>query len=310
MADRQLLLIKAEANYGEGAAAAAADVVWGENVAFRPIGQVVTGAPAKPGLGGVRGFSYGEHAELTFSVPLGGSAAAGTAPKWGALFKACGWAETIAAGVSVTYSLAADPAASPSVAPIWRDGIHLHQLVGARGRVGFTFEEGQRPLANFALRGLLMPVDAGEPLVHGDADFTGWKDLKPVSQGSTLFSIGAIEPPLRSLTLEQSDNVLFSDRPNQKSVDLVGARTWSGRLRVSSLSPDDLNFEALRLANTLSTLALTHGTVAGQILTLNVKAETGMPTYSDDRGVHVSEVDLMPKPSGLSVDDEISLVLT
>lgn len=310
MPARQLLLFKAEAAYGDGAVHAAADVIWAENVAFRPMGQVVRGTPAKPGLGGVAGFNYGEHVELTFSVPLGGAAAAGTAPKWGGLMKACGYVETVAAGVSVTYGLAVDPAGSPSGAIVWRDGDHLHQLVGVRGRVGFTFEEGQRPMANFALRGLLTPVEEGASLVQGDADFTGWKDLKPVAQGNTLFSIGAVEPPLRSLTIEQSDNVLFNDRPNQKSVELIGPRTFSGRLRVSSLSPEDLNFEALRLANTLSTLAVTHGAVPGSVVTLNVRTETGMPTYSDDRGVHVTEVELTPIPSGLSLNNEVSLVIT
>jgi hypothetical protein len=310
MADRKLLLIKTEATYGDDAEAAAANAVWAEEVAYRPMGEVVSGTPAKPGLGATRGFVYGEHGELTFAVPLGGAAEAGVAPKWGELLKACGYAETIVADTSVTYALAASPSSSPSVSVVWREGRRLHKLVGARGRVSFTFEEGQRPRMNVTIRGLLIPVADGAVLAPADANFTGWLDVGPVSQGRTTFSIGGVEPPLRSLTVEQSDNLVFSDRPNQKSVELVGARTFTGRLRVGSLLPSELSFEALRLANTLSTLALVHNNVAGQILTLNLKAENGMPTYSDDRGLDVTEVDLMPKPSGLAADDEVSLVLT
>ena len=42
--------------------------------------------------------------QVKFDVELSGSGAAGTAPKWGQILMACGFAEGVAAGTSVTYS--------------------------------------------------------------------------------------------------------------------------------------------------------------------------------------------------------------
>lgn len=44
---------------------------------------------------------------ITLKLPCAGASAAGTAPDYGVLLKACGWSETIVGGTSVTYKLVA-----------------------------------------------------------------------------------------------------------------------------------------------------------------------------------------------------------
>lgn len=310
MEDKQLLWVKTEVTNGVDPVAAAADVVWAENASLSLKGERVGGDPAMAGLGGVKDYMYGQYAELTFEVPLGGSGAAGTAPKWGKLLLCSGWSETVSAGVSVTYALAANPAASSSASIIWRDGRRKHALSWARGMASFNVEEGKRPTVKFTFRGILTPVVDGAVIAHGDAVWTGWNDLDPVSQAMTQFSYNAQQVPLRSLSYDQSDNIVFSDRPNQKRVDLSGARIWSGKMKIDTPLPSVLSLEALAIANTLATATLVHGTVAGKILTLTSKSQNEMPSYSKVKGVDVTDVSLSFKPSAMNLDDQIALVCT
>ncbi|MFN3582616.1 hypothetical protein [Phenylobacterium sp.] len=311
MEAKALLLIKPEAAYNTDSEPAAANVIWAENVQYTPRGQFVAGDPAMPGLGGVQGHTVGEHGELTFDVPLSLSGTAGVAPKWGPLHNACGYSETIVADTSVTYALAANPAASTSVSIAWRKHRRLHRLTGAFGLVGYAFDEMQRPVAKYRFLGLKTnPADAAV-LAQADATWTGWVDVKPVDQAQTVFTFNGVNPGLRSFSIEQSDNLVFSDRPGEKRIDIAGARTFTGRVRHTMMLPSELNPEALKTAGTLVTASIVHGVTAGKILTLTTKGQiTGDPSYSDDKGKDVVEYGYDPKPSALGVDDQLTLVAT
>lgn len=310
MADRQLLLIKQETVEGTDAAPAAADVVWAESVQFTPKGDRGKTTVDKPGVGPVAGKLTGQYGELTFSTPLIASGTKGTAPNWGKLVKFCGWTETIVATTSVTYALAADPSASPSATITWREGRRLHKLLMARGRVGLKLDENQRPMLTHSFKGLKVAVADGAVIAQTDATWTGWADADAITQARTTFTAAGASPPFRSLSIDQSDNVVFSDRPNQKRVDLVGERIFSGKLKVGSLLPSVLNWESLAEADTVSTFSLVHGATAGKIITINGRFQNGQPSYSDDKGLDVTDVDLGFVPSALNTDDDLSIVLT
>lgn len=310
MSSAQLLLIKKEVTYGVDPVAAAVDTVWGENVSFTPQGSRAAATVERPGVGPVAGFMTGVYGELSVQIPLAPSGTKGTAPKWGYLLKACGWTETIVATTSVTYGLAADPSASDSLTVYWREDRRLHKLTGARGVTSFKFDENQRPVAVIKLKGLKTPVADGAKPVHADATWTGWSDLRPITQSTTTFTFAGASAPFRSLSIDSSDNVVFSDRPNQRTIDLVGARTLTGKAKMGVLLPSVLNLETLAENNTISTLALVHGATAGSILTVNARFQNGQPTYSDDKGLDVQECDLTLNASALNVDDDFSIVLT
>ncbi|MFN3858424.1 MAG: phage tail tube protein [Caulobacter sp.] len=310
MSDRSFLLAKAEVTYGTDPVPAAVDFVLAENVQYRLMGARERGAPAKPGVGQVPGQVYGEHAQLTFEVPLAASGTAGTAPKWGVLPKACGWGEVVSAGVSVTYSLAADPQAAGSLTLIWNDGRRLHKMTGCRGRMGLRLAAGKRPMLTFTFLGLYVPVTTRALPVHADATFTGWNDANPIAQGRTTFTLGGVNVPLRELSIEASDNVLFNDLPHQENVTLRGARTFSGQVRGTTPLPSALSLETPWTAGTITTAVVVHETAAGRICTVNLKAQLGQPDYGDDRGEDVFTSALDLTPSALNLDDEFTLVLT
>lgn len=310
MSDRTFLLAKVESAYGTDSTPAAVNVVWAENVRYEIMGQRERGAPAKPGVGQVAGQIYGQHAKLSFEIPLAASGVAGTAPKWGPIPKACGWAETIVAVTSVTYGLAADPQTADSMTFTWNDGRRLHKVTGWRGRMGVRLDAGKRPILTFTGLGLYTVVATRALPVHADVTWTGWLDAKPIAQGRTTFSLGGVALSLRALSLDPSDNVLFNDLPHQENVTLRGARTFAGSVRATTPLPSSLNLETPFESGANTVGAFIHESAAGSIVTLNFKTQLDQPGYSDDRGEDVFSSGLQLTPTALNLDDEISLVLT
>lgn len=85
----------------------------------------------RPSFGKLKSLYGGHLAEVSFDIEVKGSGAAGTAPEYGVLLRACGMAETIVASTSVTYKPAS--ATIPSVTLyIFRDG-KRQILTGCRG---------------------------------------------------------------------------------------------------------------------------------------------------------------------------------
>lgn len=310
MADRQLLLIKKEVTYGTDSAPVAANTLWAENVNYTLNGTDVGSDPAKPGVGATPSTTYGEHAELTFDVPLAGSGTAGTAPKWGPLMLMVGYAETVVAATSCTYALVADPSGADSGTIIWRDAKRTHKMLGCRGRVGLKFVAGQRPMLSFTFKGLYVPVAAGAALVSADASFTGWNDAKPVAQGRTTFSWGGVNMPLRDLTLEAGDNIVFVDLPHQENVQLLGERAYTGKLKASTPAIGTFSPETAWISRARLTGTIVHEGTAGSIVTVNMGGQVGQPSYTRDSGEDVFEQPLKLLGSTLALSDDLVIALT
>lgn len=312
--DRQLLLAKQEVTYGVDSTTAATNAIYAEDIQYRLAGQRVTPNPAKPGVGPVADHTYGEHAEVTFKVPLAGSGVAGTAPKWGPLMKASGWGETLVADTSVTYALLADPlTASTSMTLKWRDGNRrVHLVTGFRASVSFELSAGQRPMLVFSGKGLHTVVStAGAVLAHADADFTGWLDAKPVASGTTTFAYGGVSGlGLRELSFQQSDNVKFVDLPEQENVRHLGERVFTGSLKITCPLPSTLNLETKWVAGTVDTWSMVHGGTAGNICTVNGRSQLIDPMYERQDGDDVAGANLKLVPSSLTTDNDLALVLT
>jgi hypothetical protein len=308
--DRQLLLIKKEVTYGTDPTAAATNTIWAEDVEFKPSeGSRVTPNPAKPGVGPVADHVFGQYVDLAFKIPLIGSADPGEAPKWGPLMKACGWGETVVADTSVTYALMANPRAADSITAKWRDGNRrLHLAKGGRGRVGLQLSAGQRPMLVFNMKLLHTVVSqAGADLAHADADFSDWLDAKPVASGTTTFSLDSVSGlGLRELSFNQSDNVRFIDVPEQKNVELLGERTFTGNLKTTTPQPNTLNYEQLWVDGEVVTWSMVHDSN----VTINGRSQILAPAYSRDNGDDVVTAGLKLVPSSLTTDDDLAIVLT
>ncbi|MND22314.1 hypothetical protein D3C80_126900 [compost metagenome] len=308
--DRQLLLNKKEAVYGTDPGPAAVDTLMAEAVRFALKGTDVGSDPSKPGVGATPSFTYGQHVELSFEVALASSGEPGVAPKWGALLKQAGFKETIVEATSVTYELLDDPSSSDSGTFVWRDAKRLHKITGARGRVGLKATAGQRPTLTLAFKGLYTPVAAGAALVGADADFDDWNEAQPIAQGRTTFSFGGVNMPLRELTAEPTDNVVFVDLPHQENVQLLGERAFTGKIKATMPEVGTYNPEAAWSSRERQAFVLGHETEAGKVVTITGQGQVGEPSYSRDNGADVFEQSLKLLGSDLAASDDLVIVLT
>jgi hypothetical protein len=97
-----LILAKIEATYGTDVLPAGADAILVTNASLKPLeAEVIDRDFVRSYLGASGKIMAGDYAKLEFSVELAGAGAAGTAPKWGRLARACAMSETITAGVDV-----------------------------------------------------------------------------------------------------------------------------------------------------------------------------------------------------------------
>lgn len=317
--DRQLLLGKIEATYPAAGdapqALAAANAVWAEDVQYKGTGQRVRPNPSKPGAGIVAEHTYGEHVTLSFKVPLAGSGTPGTAPAWGFLMGACAWAETIdntEGAEAVTYKPMANAALAKSATFKWRDAERQHVVIGWRGKVGLELSPGQRPMLVFTGKGLHLDPTASAELTHADAVFTAWRDSKPVANGtSTMSFAGVANLRLREFSIDQDDIVRFIDAPGVELVTISGDRVFTGQMKVGTPPIGTLNLEGKWKAGDVDVFSVTHGTVAGDIITINGRAQVSdAPTYGREDGMDTASNPVLLVNSGLSTDDEISIVCT
>jgi hypothetical protein len=306
----QLLTAKKEAVYGTAVANAAVDSIWALDVSFKSLGQRVVLAPAKPSLAADAGVITGEHSELTFDVLLAGSGAAGVAPKWSKLITAAGYGEDVEAGASVAYTILNDPDLSDSLTMQWSDMGRLHQMVGARGKVGLKATAGQPPRLSFLFRGLLVPVAARAPVGSVDANFADWEETRPIAQGRTTFSLGGVPMVLRVLSVDAADNVKFVDLPNLKGVFLRGDRALSGSFKANVPPIGTYSPEAKWISGAKDVFAFTHNTAPGEIVTVNGRVQLDAPTWSreDDFDVFSSQAFLVG--SDPASNDDFSILLT
>lgn len=308
--DRQLLLYKQEVTYGTDPVAAAINTLRAENVRYTLKGTKVATEVSKPGVGATPSFLYGEHAEVSFEIPLAGSGVAGTAPKWGPLMLSTGWTEDIEADESVTYALRSDPSAANSGAFKWRDAKRTHVMLGCRGRVGFKGAKGQRPMLTYTYKGLYVPVTAGASLVAADANFTGWTEAEPIAQARTTFSLDGVNMALRDISAEAGDNVQFVDLPHQENVALLGERAFTGKLKATTPAIGDFNPETPWRSREILPFILTHGTVAGSVVTVSGQGQVNEPSYSRDEGYDVFEAGFDLMGSDLAASDDLTIVIT
>ena len=147
---RQSILAKSEAVHATDPVPVGTDAVRAiDDLSLEIITETGNVEPIDAGLDGY------EHVEgllgmrVGFTTPLYGSGAAGTAPDWGALIKACGFAETIVAVTSTTYAPAsvfgAGATGYQSVTLYIQDGVLQWQLHGCYGTVGLAAAVGTFP---------------------------------------------------------------------------------------------------------------------------------------------------------------------
>ncbi|HYC03716.1 MAG TPA: phage tail tube protein [Azospirillaceae bacterium] len=281
---KKVLLAKTETTYGTDATpTGAANAILCTNVSLTPLeAQEVGRELDTPYLGAQPDILVGRHSSLSFEVELAGSGTAGTAPAWGPLMIACGFAETVMAASKVDY----DPVSSGfgSVTLVLNIDGTQHRLLGARGNVQLRAGAGQIPKLAFSFRGLFTtPTATALPTPN----FGAFKDPVPVTDGNTPnFSLNGVSLVMSEFEIDMGNEVQGRFLVNQEMIALTDRRP-SGRCNVEM--PDLAAFNPYTLAGPpaqLVALAMTHGTTAGGIVELAApKVQVGKPGLSQSQGV-------------------------
>src|SRR5690606_12207213 len=121
------------------------------NLTFNPFdAQALARGPAlvKPTIGNSLEPIALLHNSIGFDVQVVGGGAAGTAPAYSKLLRACALAETVDEGTDVTYAPVSAAEESGTAYFYWSGD--LHKMTGARGSVGVIIEHGQVPVLRFS----------------------------------------------------------------------------------------------------------------------------------------------------------------
>jgi hypothetical protein len=238
---------------------------------------------------------------LDFEVEIAGAGAAGTVPKYGPLLRACGMAEVVSAGVSVTYTPIS--AAQESVTQyFYQDGL-LHRFFGARGDVELGLNAKSIPVFKFKYMGLFQAVqDQALPT----PTFGQTKPLA-VNKANTTFTIHGVASPMTQLSLALKNDVKYRNLVGYEGVDIID-RAPDGQAEFEATLMATKNWFNVARDATLDTMALVHGTTAGNIVQINApKVQITEPKYNENDGIVMLAAGLRLMPN--AGNDEISIVV-
>lgn len=277
------LTAKIEAVYGTDAApTGAANAMLVTEVQFTPLEATEESRNLyRPYFGEQGSLLATEHVTISYKVELAGSGAAGTAPAWGPLIRACGMAETITEDTDVAYN----PISSGFEAVsqyFYLDGV-LHKFVGSRGNVKLSLTPQKIPYLEFSFMGLLGAIsDTALPAVT----LTGFIEAVLVSKANTpVFSLHGYSAIAESLSIDLGAKVEPRFLIGEESMKITDRKTTGTAVIVAS-SLADKDWVGIARARTKGALAIQHGTVAGNIVEIEApKVQLGKPSYGQTQNV-------------------------
>ena len=304
---RRVILAKIETVSGtDGTPTGALNAILVRNMNITPLAaDIVSRDLVRPYLGTSEQLIASKHVEIDFEVEIAGSGTAGTAPKYGPLLRACGMSETVSAAVSTVY---APISASFESVTIYHnvDGV-LHKITGARGTVEFTFNARAIPVMKYKLIGIYnAPTDTALPVV----DYSLFQTpLACNSANTTGFAFFGFAAALESININMSNTVTYRSLIGSEYVQITD-RKVEGTAVFEAPTITSKDFFTAAIATTLGTLAMTHGTVAGNKFGVaSSRIDITTPTYTDNNGVMMLSVPFVAVPSSAG-NDEVTFTVT
>lgn len=244
----------------------------------------------------------GKHAKLDFEVEMAGAVTAGTAPRYGALLRACGMSETLVAGTSATYAVVETGVESVTLF-FEADGVR-HILLGARGTVSASLAPGAIPHFKFTMTGLLGTVT--DQAVTATT-MTGWAVPVEASSANTTMSLHGWASIAESLSIDLGNTVTPRFLIGSESV-IITDRKVTGQAVVEATTLATMDWFGRMHARTRGALALVHGKTAGNIVEITAPAvEIGKIGTGATDGIVNYSLPLMFAP--VTGRDELTLVI-
>jgi len=303
----KVLTCKIEADYAtDPVPTGSANAILGSNFRFQSMqGTDVPRALERPYLGAQQQLLTALHAMISFETELVGHGTAGTAPAWGVLARACGLAQTIDSGVSVTYNPISKDFESATFY-FYHEG-KLFKLRGARGTAVLRINADGIPVIAWTFTGLW---DAPTDTAMASPVFTAWNEPQVVNKTNTpTFTLNAVAQVMRSFEFNLGNQVAFRSLVGFEEVR-IGDRAESITTQVDAVSLASFNPFTLARNQTAFALSLVHGVGAGKIVTLAAPScrmqrpgDTTAPNGIVERSFNIT-------PLPVSGNDQFTLTLT
>jgi len=303
---KRTILSKIEATYGtDPVPTGAANAILVKSVTVTPMEtNLISRDLVRPYKGNSESLAGAVSGKLEIEVELAGSGAAGTAPAYGPLLRACGMSETISAGTSVIYAPVSG--GYESVTNYFnQDGV-LHKMCGSRGSVSLTLSAQAIPTLKFSFQGLYSPiVDAPAP---PGVVYAAWQTPLVVNNVNTtgISLHGFAGLVLSDLSIDLANTVVFRSLPGgTEQVNITdGKPAGSITFEATTVAQKDW-WTAARSAAT-GPLSITHGTAAGNKVKVDApKAQITQPNYTDKDGIAMIQASLVLVPN--TGNDELTL---
>ncbi len=306
---KRLILIETESTYGTDPTPTGADAVLVRDLSITPqSSDVVSRDLIRPYLGASPQLLANTRVECTFSVELAGSGAAGTAPQYGKALKACGLAETIAAGTSVTYDPVSSSFESVTIHYLI-DGVR-HKMTGCRGTVAITASVGEIPTLDFSFTGIYNAPDDSALLTP---TYANQADPLLFKNGNTSsFQLLSYSGNLQNFSFELGNEIVYRELIGAGKEVLITNREATGSVSIEAvlMATKDYFASAADDDAALGNLQFTHGSTAGNIVQFtSSKVDLGDVSYGDSDGIAMLEIPYTCVPDS-AANTEFDLIFT
>lgn len=303
---KKAVLFKIETVYGtDPVPTGAVNAVEIRNVSFTPLkNKMVDQNLDKAFMGNQMQIAVSQEVTLNFDIAFAGSGTAGTAPAYGQMLRACGYSETISAGVSVIYAPVSAAFESATI-HINIDGVN-HKLLGCRGDVDIKLSGAGVPVYSFKFTGLYGGIaDTALPALT----LTAWKTPLAVNNANTsAFALHGFATNLYALDITGGATITHRDDVVGIEDVLYTDRKMAGNITIQAPTVAEKDFFGIVKANTAGALTVLHGTVAGNQVQLDAPAVQLLdPAYEDKNGITALKMGLRISPTPAGNDE---LVIT
>ena len=241
---------------------------------------------------------------LSFEVEMAGAGAAGTAPAYGPLLRACAMSETVSLGVNVTYAPISSALEAVSMY-FYVDGV-LHKFLGNRGNVSLGWSIKNVPVFRFSFTGIYVAVaDAAAPT----PTYTGFiKPLAVSNINTTPFTLHSYSAVASDITMDVGNQVVHRSLIGGSESVLITDRKATGSATIEMTTVAAKDWFAICKAATIGGIDITQGITAGNKVQLTSSGvQLVNPRYADQDGVQVLQMDMRFVPT--SGNDEFSIVV-
>lgn len=301
----KLLLAKIESVYGtDPVPTGGANSILAKDFDLTPMNSEVEKRNlARPYLGNDESIPVGIHRQLSFKVEMASSGAAGTAPKWGPLLRACGFAETITVATMVEYEPVS--AGEESITLHFHMGPNRFKFLGARGAPSIVLDAKRIPHLEFNFLGLFVAATAE---TTPTPDFAGFPTPKPAGKVNTpTFTLHGQALRTDRLQLGLGVDVQYRELVGGQSVEIVD-RQPAGSVGIEEVALATIDFFDRAEKVTLGALQLIHGVGAGNIVQIDApRVQVGVPKHRDSQGISMLDIPLTLVPD--TGDDEIKITV-